>query len=192
MFGLDLIQILEIIAVLTAIIYVFLATKSNYWCFLFGLISSSLYLYICYALQFYFDVGINAFYVIMSIYGWYAWKPGPEQKATKSISRLKVKEIIAWTSAGLLLCLSLANLAERYTEASLPYLDSFTTTFSLLATWFVVKRKIENWLYWIIIDLVAAGMYIYKDLYLTAALFLFYAIIAIYGYQQWKKEMNHA
>ena len=180
--------ILETIAVLTALIYVVLAAKGNYWCFLFGLISSTIYLYICFLYQLYFDVGINLFYIFMSIYGWFNWKSHSEL-GQLSISRTNGKTIFYLIILGLSLNLFLAEFASRYSNASLPYLDAFTSIFSIIGTYLVIQRKIENWLFWIVIDIVATGMYFYKELYLTSALFLIYTVIAIIGYFNWKKQL---
>lgn len=181
--------ILESIAVVTAITYVILAAKGNYWCFLFGLISSFIYLYICIEYQLYFDVVLNAFYVIMSIYGWINWRANTLSGELK-ISRINQKYFWILIAVGLILNISLAEFASRFSEASLPYLDAFTTIFAILGTYLVIRRKIENWLIWIVVDFVATGMYFYKELYLTSILFLSYSVIAIIGYFKWKKQLQ--
>jgi nicotinamide mononucleotide transporter len=89
--------------------------------------------------------------------------------------------------SGISLTLILAFGAERFSTAELAYLDAFTTVFAIIATYMVVKKYIENWLIWIVVDLVASGMYFYKDLYFTSLLFLIYTLIAIFGYFKWKK-----
>lgn len=176
---------LESIAVLTALIYVFLASKGNRWCFLFGLISSALYVYITIELKLYFDTLINSYYIYMSFAGWFAWsKHHGQSLKVKKIPQKKLKAALLF---GLPFTLLLAFLANHYSDASLPYFDAFTTVFSIIATWMVVKRYLENWLFWIVVDAVAAGMYYYKGLYLTAGLFCLYTLIAINGYYKWKK-----
>ncbi len=180
---------LEIIAVATALIYIFLAAKSNRWCFLFGLISSAIYIYITFELAYYFDVLINTYYVGMSFYGWIEW--GKTNQSTISIKQMSKKLLIILLSTCLILSISMAFVISQFSNASLPYLDAITTFYSLLATWMVVKKYIENWVIWIAIDFIAAGMYFYKELYLTGLLFLVYSIIAIFGYRNWKKQLSY-
>lgn len=179
---------LEITAVVTALIYVYLATKGNKWCFLFGLISSSIYLYITFIYKFYFDFGINGYYVVMSVYGWLAWskKNGIEDE---KINRINTKKLLLYIFSGAIITVILASLVTKFTDASLPYFDAFTTVFSIIATFMVVKKELENWLFWIVIDLVASYMYYYKELYFTALLFVIYTFVAVFGYFRWKKIM---
>ena len=179
---------LEIIAVFTAVIYVFLAAKTNRWCFFFGLISSAIYIYLATSLKFYFDSAINIYYVFMSFYGWFSWSNTSTGKL-QGILKMPKKQFIIILSAGLLLTAILASIVDHFSDASLPYIDAFTTVFAIIATWMVVKKYLENWLIWIVVDLIAAAMYFHKNLFITAALFLLYAIISIVGYKKWKIQL---
>lgn len=181
--------LLEGIAVVTALIYVALAAIRTYWCFLFGLISSVIYLYICYQSKFYFDVGINLFYIAMSIYGWINWKSNT-QSGNLNISKMNPKKLYLYIGLGIVINVLLAEFATRFSDASLPYLDAFTSVFAIIGTYMVIHRKIENWLIWIVVDSVAIGMYYYKELHLTALLYFIYTIIAIVGYFNWKKQIH--
>jgi len=179
---------LEIIGVSTALIYIGLATKGNKWCFLFGLISSVVYIYLSVVLKFYFDTAINIYYVIMSFYGWFAWS------ATNNSSdfiplQLKKKSFLIYLASGTVITVVLAFIVDQLSDAALPYFDAFTTIFAIIATYMVVKKWIENWLIWIVVDTIAAGMYWHKELYLTSLLFALYTIISIVGYQKWKKQL---
>tara|TARA_B110000503_G_scaffold143769_1_gene248335 strand:- start:872 stop:1477 length:606 start_codon:yes stop_codon:yes gene_type:complete len=180
---------MEIIAVITALIYIFLASKGNRWCFLFGLISSSIYVYITLKLNFLFDVGINAYYVIMSFYGWFAWSKQSNPSALE-VEKISSKKLILTITVGTITFLTLATIANKYSSAELPYFDAFTTVFAVIATYMVVKRQIENWLIWIVVDAIAAGMYFYKELYFTTLLFMVYTIVAVFGYLKWIKLLN--
>ncbi len=176
----------EIIAVLTALFYVILAAKANRSCFIFGFISSAIYIYICLNLHFYFDALINLFYVIVSIAGWLNW--GTKKTEEEFVTKANKNVLILFIGIGLILTFSLAHFAERFSNAELPYLDAFTTVFSLIASWMLIKRQIENWLFWIAIDSVATYMYFVKGLTLTAGLFIIYTVLAIYGFSSWKKK----
>jgi nicotinamide mononucleotide transporter len=181
---------LESIAVLSALVYVYLASKGNRLCFIFGLISSAIYVYLTIQLKFYFDTFINSYYIYMSFAGWFAWKK--QNNGEIAVQKLTTKKLNLSLLIGFPLTFLLAFWADQYTDASIPYLDAFTTVFSIIATWMVVKKYLENWLFWIVIDAVAAGMYFYKELYLTALLFILYTIIAINGFFKWKKLLRHA
>jgi nicotinamide mononucleotide transporter len=181
---------LESIAVLSALVYVYLASKGNRLCFIFGLISSAIYVYLTIQLKLYFDTFINSYYIYMSFAGWFAWKK--QNNGEIAVQKLTTKKLNLSLLIGFPLTFLLAFWADQYTDASIPYLDAFTTVFSIIATWMVVKKYLENWLFWIVIDAVAAGMYFYKELYLTALLFILYTIIAINGFFKWKKLLRHA
>jgi len=187
--NLTLIDLSEYTAVITAIAYVILAAFGKKLCFFFGFISSILYVYITWEVKLYFDLLINVFYVIMSIYGWINWTNNTNYEQVKFL-RIGAKKLLLLLIGGMISSVILAYGADRFTDTSLPYLDAFTTIFSIIATWMIVRRFIENWLLWIIIDLVAIGMYWYKGLGATSFLFLFYTLFAIFGYYKWKKQMH--
>ena len=157
----QLLNWLEITAVLTALIYVFLASKGSKWCFVFGLISSAIYVYITLKFNLYFDVIINIYYVAMSYFGWISWSNEKDNEPLQ-ISHVPKKQLQSFILIGFLVTLILAFLAEYLTDGELAHFDAFTTTFAIIATYMVVKKQLENWLIWIIVDLVASGMYFYR------------------------------
>ena len=177
---------IEIIAVFFAILYVILAAKESMWCWLAAAISVILYIQICFSAQLYPETGLQIFYLIMAIYGYIQWnKP---KKDTAIISWPKQKHLIILViSAAISICLG--YYFNQFTQAKLPYLDSATTIFSISATYMVTKKVVENWLYWIVIDLASIYLYYSRDLTLSAGLFGLYVILAIIGYVQWKKKM---
>jgi nicotinamide mononucleotide transporter len=183
---LEVFNTLEVISVATALIYIYLASKGNRWCFLYGLISSAIYVYITFKLNYYFDVAINAYYVIISFYGWFAWS-SQTNTSTIVVKQTSPKRLVFTIAGGAITFLTAATMADFYTSAELAYFDAFTTVFAIIATYMVVKCQIENWLIWIVVDAVAAGMYLYKELYFTALLFVIYTVVAIFGYLKWKK-----
>src|SRR5690606_23352931 len=114
---------------------------------------------------------INLYYIIMSVVGWYLWSKKPDNTILK-VSSIGKYNLIVVTVTGVIITAILGYLMQLYTDASLPYIDSFTTVFALIATYMVVKKKIENWLIWIVADGISIGMYAYKSLYFTSFLFL--------------------
>lgn len=180
---------IEMFAVISAIFYLILATAGNRFCFIFGFISSAIYVYITFDVKLYFDLLINLYYVFISVYGWILWSKNKEI-AHIPTQRIAKKTLVLLIITGFVCTMFLGTIAHHLSDASLPYLDAFTTTFSVIATGMIVGRYIENWLIWIIIDSIAVGMYWHKTLPLTSLLFLLYTILAVYGYFQWKKRLH--
>jgi len=183
--------LLESGAVISALLYVFLAAREKPVCFVFGLISSAIYIYICVQTAYYYDAFINAYYVVMSFYGLFLWKRGNQEKAVV-INSLSRRQKLYYLAVGVVLTVIFGFIGLTYLNSSLPFIDAFTTVFAFIATWMVVKKNIENWIIWIVVDGVGIGMYWYKDLKLTALLFLIYTIIAFFGYTEWKKKLKTA
>jgi len=174
----------EVPAVITALLYILLAARRNRWCFLYGFISSLIYVYLTLRLKLYFDSFINIYYLGMSVYGWIDWSKSDPSKELQ-VKRLGWKKFSLYAIAIGFISLFVGYWAAHYTDNSLPYWDAFTTVASLLATYWVVKRYIENWLIWIVVDLLSTFIYFFKGLPLTSALFLLYTFMAVFGYYKW-------
>ena len=180
-------SIIESAAVFFSILYVILALKESIWCWGAAAISVILYIYICYTAQLYPETGLQVFYLFMAFYGYYQWN--------KNDSILQIQQ---WTITKHLLILLIGAILTSlmgfyfslYTNAALPLVDSFTTVFSVFATYMVAKKVLGNWLYWIVIDAVSVYLYFSRDLHLTSLLFMGYTIIAIFGYFSWLKRNN--
>ena len=178
--------IIESIAVLFSILYVVLAVKENIWCWGAALISVSLYIYICFSAQLYPETGLQVFYFIMAIIGYYMWNKENKEEI-KEWSEIKHLLIIL---LGAILTFIMGFYFSTYTNSQMPIIDSFTTVFSIIATYMVIKKVLGNWLYWIVIDAVSVYLYFNRDLHLTSLLFIAYTIIAIFGYFSWMKKMK--
>ena len=178
--------IIESIAVLFSILYVVLAVKENIWCWGAALISVSLYIYICFSAQLYPETGLQVFYFIMAIIGYYMWNKENKEEI-KEWSEIKHLLIIL---LGAILTFFMGFYFSTYTNSKMPIIDSFTTVFSIIATYMVIKKVLGNWLYWIVIDAVSVYLYFNRDLHLTSLLFIAYTIIAIFGYFSWMKKMK--
>jgi len=179
---------IEILATLTGMIYLLYSIEGKIQLWFFGLITSSLYIYVFYSSGIYADMAINIYYVFISIYGWYHWKyPGRKSIKELPISRLKFKTGLTLLLVSLLLFLAIAILLIEFTDSVIPWGDAFTTAFSITATWMLARKIMEHWLIWILVDLVSVILYIYKGLYPTVILFILYTTLAIAGYLQWRK-----
>ena len=179
-------SIIESIAVFFSILYVLLAAKESIWCWVAAAISVVLYIYICYNAQLYPETGLQIFYFIMAIIGYYMWNKQGKEKI-KHWSEIKHLLIIL---SGAILTFFMGFYFSTYTNSQLPIIDSFTTVFSIIATYMVIKKVVGNWLYWIVIDAVSVYLYFSRDLHLTSLLFIAYTFIAIFGYFAWMKKMK--
>lgn len=179
---------LEWTAIVTAVTYVILAAKRMLLCWLFAFISSSLYVLICYQENFYLESFLQVFYVVMAVIGWLIWRKEDRQglKITVKVWSLKVHALNIVLSGSF--ALLLGWLFDACTNQSSPYLDAFTTVFSLLATFMVTKGVLENWLYWIAIDLASIPLYASKEYYSSAVLFFVYTVLAVFGFISWYRK----
>lgn len=157
-----------------------------------GLTTSLLYIIVFYRAQFYADMGLQFYYVIISIYGWYLWAWGnsSDHKTAIPVSRTSRKMALVLAAASVLLFAGIAYILVNYTDSPVPYMDAATTALSIVATYMLARKMLEHWLIWIFVDLFSAGLYIYKALWPTTILFLIYTAMAITGYRQWKRELN--
>ena len=177
-------SILETVAVIFSLLYVYLAAHQNNLCWLAAVISVSLYIYICFNAKLYAETVLQVFYFLMAIYGFYSWKKNNSQL---QISTWPIKKHLFIIFLGTILTFFLGFIFSNYTDAEMPLVDSFTTVFSVFATYMVVKKILSNWLYFIIIDIISTYLYFSRDLHLTSLLFLLYAFIAVAGFIKWNR-----
>ncbi len=183
---------LEIIAVIFGLLSVWFAKKVNILVFPTGIISVVIYMYICFGAKLYADAGINFVYLVMSIYGWYAWTRVGEQKKERPISMCSKKEHIINIFMFVFFFLILNYILKNYTDSNVPVWDSFTTSIFIVAMWLMAIKKVENWIYWIIADVISIPLYFYKGLVFTSFQFTVFLIIAVLGYIEWKKQFKES
>ena len=187
-------SIIEIIAVVFSILYVILAAKENIWCWLFGAVASAIFVYISFVAKYYYSSLLQLFYFLMAFYGYWNWN-----KIKANIPFVtwgfKLNSLLIFT--GVVASIIFGYLLDNYYDllnyldkSPAPCLDSFATIFSLFATLMVTKKVLENWLYWIIINITNTYLYFTIDYKITAGLFIFYTIISVFGYFSWKKQLN--
>jgi nicotinamide mononucleotide transporter len=181
----------EFAAVVLAIAYLLLAVRQSLWCWYAALGSTTIYLFLFAEARLYMESALQLFYIAMAVYGWVQWRHGGARGTGRQVSlwpmRAHVVAIIsvlglAWLSGWLL---------ARYTSAELPYLDSLTTWASLVATWMVARKLLENWYYWFVIDSAAIWLYLHRGLHLTALLFAVYLVLIVIGYLAWRRSMRY-
>lgn len=187
LFGLLHTSWLEIISFGLAVVMVYFNIRQSPWGWLFGIASSALYAIVFYGARLYGDMGLQFFFIAVSLWGWYQWLFGGVQHHGVRISRLDVKgwsfALVGWLAAYLILSWFL----RVYTDTDVPHLDAFLTAGSLVGQFLLSRKKVENWHVWIFIDMIYIGLYVHKHLMLTAVLFAIFVAMAIVGLLAWKK-----
>lgn len=183
---------IELTGAILGILYIFFSIRQHILTWATGLLTSLLYTIVFFRSGFYADMGLQVYYVIISIYGWYYWLIGGKKK--KELHKVPVKKIsknilIKSGVIALIIYLLLLFILIRFTDSTVPFMDSLTTALSIVATWMLAKKYIEHWLIWIFVDFLSAGLYIYKGLWPTVVLFIVYTLMAITGYFEWKKDV---
>jgi nicotinamide mononucleotide transporter len=180
---------LEAVAVVTGIISVYLSTRQNIWSWPTALVNVSLFSVLFFQSGLYSDTGLQVVYFGLSLYGWYEWLYGGAGRTAISVSRTSRTTWITLGSIGAIVWLTLGTVTSRLPGTALPYVDSATTTTSLIAQYMMTRKLVENWLIWIAVDVVYVAMFIYKGLYLTAFNYGIYFALAVLGYVAWKRSL---
>ncbi len=180
--------LIELAAVVLAVVYLLLAVRQHIACWYAAFISTAIFLYVFWQVNLYMESGLQVYYLVMAVYGWWAWRRGKSE----TNPGLKVS---TWPPRQHLLVIGLILVATFIsgtllsgTDQRLGYLDSFTTWGAIVATFMVTRKILENWLYWIIIDSASIYLYFDRELYFTMILFLVYLVIIFFGFRSWRKQ----
>lgn len=184
--------ILEMIGVVFGFLSVWYAKRENILVFPTGIINTGIFVYILWVYGLLGDMLINAYYFSMSIIGWYLWTRKVDADHFIPITKMNRKEK-NW-SIFLFICavvfvLLVYTLFDKFNSWT-AYADTLTTAIFFVGMWLMAKKKIENWIYWIIGDVITVPLYLYKGLIFTSLQYLLFTIIAFYGYMAWKKNLN--
>jgi nicotinamide mononucleotide transporter len=181
--------LLEAAGVIASLLYTILAAREKIICWLFGLISSAIYIYICFEAKLYQDTIINFYYFAMAVYGWILWSRRNASPGGKfHIVQASQKYILLITLTGLILTAASGTFFRYFTDASLPYIDAFTTVFAFIATWMQARKMVQNWIIFMVVDFVSIFMFGIKGYYFTSILFFIYTVICIFAYLEWQKK----
>jgi nicotinamide mononucleotide transporter len=174
---------LEALAVLSGLVYVVLAVPRSRWCWVAGGLSSLIYVWLSARARLPMQSLLQAWYVGVAVYGFLRWSREVETR----VSLLSWRGHIAGIAASLLSAAAIARFLAGETQAAWPHLDASTTVLSLFASWLTARAKLENWLYWIVVDAVLAWLYAAQGLVFTAFLFVVYGLVAVAGFIEWLK-----
>ncbi len=181
-------SLLEVTAVVAAVLYLVLAIRQNIACWSFALLSTAIYIWLFIEARLYMESALNGFYFLMAVYGWWSWRSGGTHTLPVSTRGVRL-HVIAVIGIAVIAGINGALLV-RYTDAAFPYVDSATTWAALWATWLVARKVLENWWYWLVIDVVSIVIYWSRGLELTALLFVVYVVMIPFGYLAWRRSLR--
>ena len=182
-------SLIELTAVAFGLACVVLTIYQSIWCWPTGLVMVGLYIVIFFEAKLYSDMALQVVYVGLQVYGWHQWLRGGPRESALPVTRLSGRALAGWTAAGLGGAGVLGLVMSRATDASLPYWDALTTSLSLVAQWLMARKRLESWLFWIVVDVVAVGVYVAKDLRPTAGLYAVFLVLATIGLLTWIKSL---
>lgn len=182
--------VLEVIAVIFGLASVYFSKEENILVYPTGIISTAIYVYLLYHAGLFGDMSINAYYFSMSIYGWYFWLKPRKDGGIRPVTRADWQENLIGLTILVVAFAIVYHILNNYTSSTVPFIDSLTTAIFFVGMWFMARKNIENWIYWIIGDLITVPLYFYKGLGLTAIQYIVFLGLAIAGYLRWKKKLE--
>jgi nicotinamide mononucleotide transporter len=178
---------LELISFVLSVITVALNIRQNHWAWLFAIISSAAYGVVFYGARLYGDMGLQLVFIVVSIWGWYQWLHGGAGRQQLPVSTLNARGWVLSLAAWLIGFALLSWFLARCTNTDVPHIDGFLTAGSLVGQVLLSRKKVENWHVWIAVDVLYVGLYVYKDLVLTAILYALFCVMAVAGLLAWRK-----
>ena len=182
----------EIVAAILAIAYLILAMLQDIRCWVAWIISSLMYFFVMYSANLYMEALLQIFYIFIGLYGLYQWRFKADKKDVLKITTWSVKNHLIVIGALVFLTSLSGYVLMIYTAAASPFIDAFTTWGAIAASYLVAKKILENWFYWFVIDFVSVFLFISRELYPTALLFIVYLVLVVIGYSAWRKSWQLA
>lgn len=180
---------LEITAVVFTLANVWLAVKQNIWTWPTGIVSVILYGIVFYQSRFYSNAGLQIVYLVLSIHGWYEWLHGGANYGELHVRKTTARQWIGCIAAGIVLTVAIFWILRWANHATFPFWDAFTTAFSLVGQWMMNEKLLENWMIWLLVDIVYVPMFLFGHVVATAALYALFCVLAVRGYVEWKQSL---
>ncbi len=182
---------IELLGAILGIAYILFSIRQNILTWPVGLLTSVLYVWVFFDSKLYADMGLQFYYVFISLYGWYEWIIGNQSdtKVNLKVSRLSLRLGLLLLAISLFLFGLIWLILKNYTDSPVPVADALATALSIVATWMLARKILEHWLIWIFVDIFSMGLFWYKNLHPTVVLFAVYTIMAFVGFIEWKKEL---
>lgn len=179
----------EALAVFLAMAYLLLAMKTSVWCWAAAFASTAIYTVLFWKVALLMESVLNIYYMGMALYGYWQWTQGGGKHQGVKVTTWSLKIHLKLIAITALVSLFIGHGMASYTQAAFPYLDAATTCFAVVTTYLVAKKVLENWLYWVVIDLLSIYLYLNKGLMLTSLLFVLYVCLAVAGYFLWRTAL---
>lgn len=181
---------LELVAVAFGVVSVYLSVREHIWSWPTAIVNVTLFFLLFWEVGLYSDMGLQLVYLSLSIYGWYEWLYGGQGRTKLHVSRTPRRVWVTAGAAGVAIWAALGTFTARLPGASVPYVDAATTSTSLVAQWMMTRKLLENWLLWIVVDVVYIALFLYKGLHLTAFNYAVYLVLAVAGHRAWKRSLQ--
>ncbi len=181
---------LEIVAVLFNVLGVWLTTQRIRWCWPVSVIAVLLYAWIFFEVKLYCDMLLQLVFAVLQGYGWWRWSQGASGAGKVRVQRLPRREAVVSLALGLTGAVLLGAVMQRYTDASAPWLDALLSALSLVASFWAARKYVASWGLWIVLDSAYVGLFLFKGLNLTAALYAGFVVLAAYGLLAWQRELQ--
>ena len=178
---------IEITAAMLGFANVYLLVKRSIWNYPFGIAMVTLYAWIFFDAKLYSDMLLQPFFLVVQALGWWWWLTKRDANGLVIVERMGAREIVIYAVCAVIGVASVGTLMATYTDASVPYWDATTTVLSVIAQILLARRKLENWVVWIVVDVLAIGIYLYKGLQPTAVLYAVFLVLAIVGFMSWRR-----
>lgn len=185
-------SLLEFFAVVFGLLSVWYSRKVNILVYPTGIVSVLIYVYICFKAGLYADMGINGVYFVMSVFGWYNWTRKIQDETLVKITFLSLKGHLFAVGVVVVSFFMLSYVLTHFTDSTVPYIDSFTTAVFIVGMWLMAVKKVENWIYWIVGDIICMPMFFYKGLAFTSFQYFVFLILAVMGFISWRKVIKNA
>lgn len=178
---------IEILGAVVGLLYLWFEYRASIWLWPVSIIMPAIYIFVYFHGGFYADMGINVYYLIASAYGWAMWRRRGGDGEELPITHTPKRYIIPMAAVAVVAFAVIVQILLNFTDSTVPYGDSLTTALSIVGLWMLARKYVEQWLVWVVVDIVCTVLYIYKGLYPTAILYGLYSVIAVFGYLKWKK-----
>lgn len=186
----ELATILDILKVAVGLTYLYLEYHAHRGLWIASVVMPAIGIWLFYSKGLYADCGINMYYLVMAVYGWIAWSRGAGAKAERPITRIRPLPACLLAAAWLCLWALIAWFLATFTDSSVVWLDSFTTSLSAVGLWMLAHKYVEQWWIWFVVDAVYVYLYYHKGIYFSGSLYAFYTVMAVLGYFKWRRLMK--
>ena len=184
-------RLLEICGLLVGLLYLYWEYRADWRMWIASVIMPAISLFVYWNAGLYADFGIDIYYLLIAVYGFYVWRHGGQKETTERLitrTPLRLWPLLAVAFA--VIYLGIAQVLLRFTDSTVPWWDALNTALSIVAMWMLARKWLEQWLVWLVVDAVSTALYIYKGIPFYAVLYALYTVIAGFGYRQWLRKMR--